>query len=224
VKANPGLRKHIKTVKLSITATSDAQIRANLNAWFDCASLQNIEDGKAWYIDAQTFCRSLAKEFDVNPYICASVVSCLSPNNKWQRNKIDARAVLVAWQAGLTADSVKVCTYNANKAKAFRVLSEGEAIASSAPKTHAFAMNVGLLSADHITIDKWHVRACLTKPIDGVTDTVETVTDKQYRRIEAITAQIAKVNGFNLQRKTTTGDRSMLQQGYPVWPLALERN
>jgi thermostable 8-oxoguanine DNA glycosylase len=57
-------------------------------------------------------------------------------------------------------------------------------------------MNVGLLSADHITIDKWHVRACLTKPIDGVTDTVETVTDKQYRRIEAITAQIAKVNGF----------------------------
>jgi hypothetical protein len=196
VQANPGLRKHIKTVKLSITAAGDAQIRANLNAWFACASLQNIEDGKLWYIDAQTFCRSLAKEFDVNPYICASVVSCLSPNNKWQRNKIDARAVLVAWQAGLTADSVKVCTYNANKAKAFRVLNEGEAIASSAPKTHAFAMNVGLLSADHITIDKWHVRACLTKPIDGVTDTVETVTDKQYRRIEAITAQIAKVNGF----------------------------
>jgi hypothetical protein len=25
---------------------------------------------------------------------------------------------------------------------------------------------------------------------------VETVTDKQYRRIEAITAQIAKLNGF----------------------------
>jgi thermostable 8-oxoguanine DNA glycosylase len=82
-------------------------------------------------------------------------------------------------------------------AKAFRVLNEGEAIASSAPKTHAFAMNVGLLSPDHVTIDKWHMSGpALTKPIDGVTDTVETVTDKQYRRIEAITAQIAKVNGF----------------------------
>jgi hypothetical protein len=84
---------------------------------------------ETWYIDAQTFCHELATEFALNPYICASVISCLSPNNKWQRNKVDARAVLVAWQAGLTADSVKVCTYNANKAKAFRVLNEGEAIA-----------------------------------------------------------------------------------------------
>jgi hypothetical protein len=183
-------------MKLTITKTSAQQIRANLNAWFANASPQNIKDGKAWYVDAQKFCHELATEFDVNPYICASVVSCLSPNNKWQRNKLDARAVLVAWKNGLNADSVKVCTYNANKAKAFRVLNEGEAIAASAPKTHAFAMNVGLLSPDHITIDKWHVRACLTKPRDGVTATVETVTDKQYRRIEAITAQIAKLNGL----------------------------
>jgi hypothetical protein len=183
-------------MKKTIIKTSDAQIRANLNAWFTNATEQNVIDGKLWYIDAQTLCQSLAKEFDVNPYICASVVSCLSPNNKWQRNKVDARAVLVAWKAGLNADSVKVCTYNANKAKAFRVLNEGEAIAASAPKTHAFAMNVGLLSPGHVTVDKWHIRACLTKPRDGVTDTVETVTDRQYRRIEAITAQIAKVNGL----------------------------
>lgn len=189
-------------MKKTITKTSDKQIRANLSAWFNHATDQNREDGMLWYSEAQTFCHGLAKEFDISPYICASVVSCLSPNNKWQRNKIDARTVIIAHKAGLQPESVKVCTYNANKAKAFRVLSEGKAIAATAPKTHAFAMNVGLLSADHITIDKWHIRACLTQPKHGIVDTVETVTDKQYRRVEAITAELAKVfrlKGYEFQ-------------------------
>jgi len=182
--------------KLSVASASDTQIKASLRAWIRCASAENVASGLAWYGEAQAFCQSLAKEFDLPAYICASVVSMLSPNNKWERNKIDARAVIIAWQNGLGAESVKVCTYTPNKLKAFRALNEGERIASSAPKTHAFAMNVGLLSSEHITIDKWHIRACLVKPKDGVTDTVETVTAKQYRRIEAITAQIAKESGL----------------------------
>jgi hypothetical protein len=189
-------------MKKTLINTSDRQIRANLLAWFNYATEENREDGMLWYSEAQTFCHDLAKEFDLSPYICASVVSCLSPNNKWQRNKIDARAVIIAWKNGLGVDSVKVCTYGANKSKAFRVLNEGEAIAASAPKTHAFAMNVGLLSPEHITIDKWHVRACLTKPADGIVATVESVTDKQYRRIEAITSELAKdcgLKGYEFQ-------------------------
>jgi hypothetical protein len=189
-------------MKKTVTNTDDGQIRSNLLAWFNHATEQNRKDGMLWYSEAQTFCHDLAKEFGISPYICASVVSCLSPNNKWERNKIDARTVIVAHKAGLQPESVKVCTYNANKAKAFRVLSEGEAIAASAPKTHSFAMNVGLLSPDHITIDKWHIRACITKPADGIVATVESVTDKQYRRIEAITAEIAKdcgLKGYEFQ-------------------------
>ena len=183
-------------MKKTVTKTSDRQIRANLTAWFEGATEKNREDGMAWYREAQTFCHGLAKQFEISPYICASVVSCLSPNNKWQRNKIDAKTVIVAHLNGISPESVKVCTYNNNKYKAFRVLNEGEAIAASAPKTHSFAMNVGLLSPDHITIDKWHIRACLTQPKHGIVDTVESVTDKQYRRIEAITAEVAKSHGL----------------------------
>lgn len=182
--------------KLSVASASDAQIRASLKSWIASASDENKQIGLEWYKEAQAFCQSLAKEFDLPAYIVASVVSMLSPNNKWERNKIDARAVIIAWKSGLGAESVKVCTYTPNKLKAFRALNEGERIASSAPKTHAFAMNVGLLSSEHITIDKWHIRACLVKPKDGITETVETVTAKQYRRIEAITAQIAKESGL----------------------------
>lgn len=185
---------HMK--KRTITNTADKAIRSNLAKWFAHASDQNMLDGLVWYRDAQEFCAKLASKYEISPYITASVVSCLSPNNKWQRNKADAISVIKAHKQGLGAESVSVCTYDANKRKAFRVLSEGEGIASSAPKTHAFAMNVGLLSPHHVTVDKWHIRSCLCTPKAGIVDTVETVTAKQYRRIEAITAQLAKREGL----------------------------
>ena len=83
-------------MKKSITKTSDESIRYNLDKWIIHASAENWNNGKTWYSDAQEYCEALSNEFDINPYICASVVSCLSPNNKWQRNKIDARAVIIA--------------------------------------------------------------------------------------------------------------------------------
>jgi thermostable 8-oxoguanine DNA glycosylase len=43
-----------------------------------------------------------------------------------------------------------------------------------------------------VTIDKWHIRACLCKPREGIVDTTETITSAQYRRVEAITARIAE--------------------------------
>ena len=183
-------------MKKSITKTSDESIRYNLDKWMISASPENWTKGRYWYRDAQDYCKALSNEFDINPYICASVVSCLSPNNKWQRNKIDARAVIIAHLNGIDPENVKVCTYTANKLKAFRVLRDGEKIASTAPKTHAFAMNCGLLSNNHITIDKWHIRACLSQPGCGIIDCVETITSAQYRRVEAITAGLAKIHGL----------------------------
>ena len=63
--------------KLSVTSASDAQIRANLKSWLASASEGNKQIGLEWYKDAQAFCHSLAKEFDLPAYICASVVSML---------------------------------------------------------------------------------------------------------------------------------------------------
>jgi len=63
-------------------------------------------------------------------------------------------------------------------------------------------MNVGLNSAEHITIDKWHLRACLFGPEDGIKDCVESCTNVQYRRVEKITAKLAQeynIKGFELQ-------------------------
>ena len=89
-----------------------------------------------------------------------------------------------------------------NKSKAWDILEQGDEITAKSPKTHSFAMNVGLLSADHITVDKWHIRACLTEAKDGKTETQESCTSVQYRRIESITAKLAKkykLKGYEFQ-------------------------
>ena len=178
--------------KLSVTNYSDTKIKNRLNYWFNLATEEDINNGKNWYKDAQDFAKYLSETYNLDTYVCASVISALSPNNKWQRNKIDAETVIKAHLNGISQDSIKVCTYNANKIKAFRIL-KGDLITEKSPKTHSFAMNVGLLSSDHITIDKWHLRACLSKV---KTDVVESCTNVQYRRIEKITSQLAKENGL----------------------------
>jgi hypothetical protein len=187
--------------KLTTTKATDLSIYNNLKSWVMAAAKEDIYQGKFWYADAQVFCMKLSLKYNIDSYKCAAVVSCLSPNNKWKRNKIDAVNVIEAFLNGLSADDVKVCTYNANKIKAFSVLN-GALISEKSPKTHAFSMNVGLLSASHITIDKWHLRACVLTPSDGIMDCAESCTIVQYRRIEKITAQLAQelgLKGYELQ-------------------------
>ena len=45
------------------------------------------------------------------------------PNNKWERNCQDAENLARAIKAGIDTDSVKVCTFGNNKAKAIKILS-----------------------------------------------------------------------------------------------------
>lgn len=188
-------------VKRSIKNVKDIDVIAQLKSWYLSANSGNIRNGVVWYSEAQEFCKYLNEKYGIDLYVCAAVVSCLSPNNKWERNKVDAEAVIVAFINGISPDNIKVCTYDRNKLKAFRILN-GELIAESSPKTHAFAMNVGRLSSDHITIDKWHIRACLCGTDEGAIDCVDGVTVKQYRRIEQLTSMVAKsfeLKGYELQ-------------------------
>ena len=177
---------------LKITKTTDRKIYNSLVRWLDYATDEQVNSGMSWYGEAQTFTQSLAKKYDICPYIVAGVVSALSPNNKWPRNKIDAEAIISAYTGGDDAYGVKVCTYNANKRRAIKILAGETTICSKSPKTNAFANNVGLLSDSHVTVDKWHIRACLVSPSHGKRKTIESVTPKHYHRIESITAKIAR--------------------------------
>ena len=143
-------------MKRSVKDLSDRQITNRLVAWFNESTEQERTDGMLWYKEAQMFVKHCAETYNIEPYKVAGVVSALSPNNKWERNKYDAVTVIKAHLSDIPPDDVKVCTYNANKKKAFEILRGNTEITAKSPKTHSFAMNVGLMSPDHITIDKWN--------------------------------------------------------------------
>lgn len=188
-------------MKRSVKDLSDRQITNRQLAWFNESTEQERTDGMLWYKEAQDFVYEQYHEFkdkieNLTPYKVAGILSATSPNNRWEQNKKDTITVLKAIAAGLPPESVKICTYNANKVKAFEVGKGNIELTAKSPKTHSFAMNVGLMSPDHITIDKWHLRACVTMPKDGIVDCMESCTAVQYRRIEAITADLAHQLGF----------------------------
>ena len=179
----------------TFTTVTDSQIRKNLRKWLALATDSDLRDGLMWYNEAHTFCQQVSIETGVDAMTAAGVLSALSPNNKWERNKIDALALCRAWSTGGTAEGVRVCTYNANKAKAWRILEgDREAFTAGSPKTCAFAQTVGNLSEDSVVIDRWHCRACLTSAKSRKT-TQESPTAAQYNRIEAITIQEAEKAG-----------------------------
>jgi len=183
--------------KRSVVKTSDIRIQENLEAWFQAASRQNIKDGLKWYKDAQLHCIAKAKKFAMKPFDYAEIISITSVNNKWPTNKKDTETVVSAYQAGIAPEAIKISTYHANKFKAFRVLNKAQTLEQTSPKTYAFSMNVGLNSPDHVTIDKHHLRACVTLPSEGVVPEATTsITPKQYKRVEALTAQLAHKQGL----------------------------
>ena len=186
-----------------LSETTDVKIANNIKRWHKRASPENIDAGMTWYDDAMRFSRKLAREYKITRRSAAGVISSLSPNNKWDRTKFDAEQLISYYREGGTDwVSVKICTYKKNRERAWNILTQGERITSDSPKIHSFAMNVGNKSPDHVTIDKWHMRASLARPRDGITLTQESPTKLQYKRVEGITLDIArmhKLKGYELQ-------------------------
>lgn len=186
-----------------LSETTDVKIANNIKRWHKRASPENIDAGMTWYDDAMRFSRRLAREYRITRRSAAGVISALSPNNQWKRNKFDAEQLISYYREGGTDwVNVKICTYKKNRERAWNILTQGERITSDSPKIHSFAMNVGNKSPNHVTIDKWHMRASLARPREGITLTQESPTKLQYKRVEGITLDIArthKLKGYELQ-------------------------
>ena len=177
-----------------LSNTTDRKIYNSLERWYLSATPNQKLAGLTWYEEAQNFTRELSERHNICRYKAAAVTSALSPNNRWSRNKVDAESIIETYVhlGPEAAAAVKVCTYNNNKLKAIKILEGSVELAAKSPKTHSFALNIGLLSNSHVTVDKHHIRACLVHPNAGKVDTIESVTPAQYRRIEAITVKLSR--------------------------------
>jgi len=90
-----------------------------LSTYFQSNAQDKIE-GEIWYSKGYSMCKVLATEYNIPLDTVVGVVSALSPNNKWDRNLIDAENMIRAYCYDI--EYPKVCTFGAQKDKAIMIL------------------------------------------------------------------------------------------------------
>jgi len=167
-----------------------AEVNSNLDNYFSLATDGDIDNGIAWYKQAHYICKDLSKQYNVPIAAVASIVSALSPRNKWDQNIKDTKTVLNAIHCNLSPDDIKVCTFHRNKRKAF-LLGQGKSeITEASLKTFNFVKNIADLDEGYVTIDVWHLRACFGKTIRN------TPTPTVYKQLKELTINKAKEKGL----------------------------
>jgi len=96
----------------------------NISGMLMLASQADILSGLDWYQRAYNLAVRFIHTYDgLTMGQAVGVIAALSPNNKWERNCINAEAMIKTWSIGGDYNVIKVCTFNPNKAKAIAILS-----------------------------------------------------------------------------------------------------
>jgi hypothetical protein len=178
-----------------LTRNQLVKVSKNLDYYFNLATDDQINEGLNWYKNANQFCKDQEKIFGIGSDVIASVVSALSPRNRWATNLKDTVTVLNAVKNGLSPADIKVSTFHTNKFKAFALALGNVKITNDSRKTYSFVCNVGNLDENRVTVDLWHLRACFNQ-------TIETVGKLAYDQLERLTINKAKklgLKGFEYQ-------------------------
>ena len=173
-----------------LTTKQLAEVNSNLDNYFALATDRDIDNGIAWYKQAHYICKDLAERYNTKLETVASIISALSPRNRWPQNIKDTKTVLDAIHAGFGPEDVKVCTFHKNKNKAFLLGKEQTSITDKSLKTFSFVNNIAKLDDAYITIDVWHLRACFGTTIRS------TPSRKAYDQIRRLTIAKAKQKGL----------------------------
>ena len=96
----------------------------NIIAVYDLATTGERQEGIEWYNRANRVAAAIASEHGISLETAAGVIAALSPNNRWERNIVDAENVIRAYTVGGAeeAANVKVCTYGKMRDKAIQIL------------------------------------------------------------------------------------------------------
>ena len=157
-----------------------------------------IADAIIWYDIALGEATSIAQDLDMPVYIVVAVMAALSPNNKWERNKVNAYELCKAFQDGQDMDSVKVSTYHKMKLKAWTILEvipdyETAKLMLKGKKIISFYSNI--MGEDDITIDG-HARNIAYNERVGLTDAKTSIGVKEYASLQKEYLTVAKEYGL----------------------------
>ena len=180
----------------------------NILAVYNLATTDEIKDGVTWYRRAYLDCRKIAIKHKVPIHIVVGVVSALSPNNKWERNIVNAEDLCKAFINGQDMDSIKVSTYHKMKQKAWHILetmpSYDETITIlNGKKIVSFFRNISGDETD-ITIDG-HARNIYYNDRQGLTTPNTNIRKLEYLDIQKAYLRASKklgIKAYELQAIT----------------------
>ncbi len=184
------------------------KISKNLDKFFNIATDDQVKDGLKWYQEANKIVLNIATEYKIDPYKVASVLSALSPRNKWKQNIADTIKVCKAWTEGKTPEDIKVCTFHTNKFKAFAILDDKVKITDKSLKTFNFVRNIAFLDPTAVTVDIWHLRACFDKIIKIDNASIGRVAYRQIKNLTLAKAEKLGITGFEFQAIVWTSIRT----------------
>ena len=180
----------------------------NIIAIYKLANPSEIKHGLTWYVNANTDCMRIANTLELPLHIVIGVVSALSPNNKWERNIINAQDLCTAFMNGQDMDSIKVSTYHKMKQKAWHILEtmpsyEETITILNGKKIVSFFRNISGDETD-ITIDG-HARNIYYNDRQGLTTPNTNIKKNEYLDIQKAYLRASKklgVKAYELQAIT----------------------
>lgn len=100
------------------------QNQKHIQAVLNLASVADVVAGQDWYDTARHAATALSNRYGIDVTTACGVIAALSPRNKWTRNLIDAENLINVYvtSSKQACDSIKVCTFGKNKAKALSIL------------------------------------------------------------------------------------------------------
>lgn len=180
----------------SATTPTMTDIRNILSIYMQATPV-DIQEGTVWYNNAHSICVALSDKYNLPLSTVVGVVSALSPNNKWDRNIIDAENIIRAYC--FEYDYPKVCTFGGNKDKAITILeceidsSENICAILKGNKTIAFFRGIFTNGeCDEITVDGhafniWRGLYTSLNEVPAISDKLyKTVSDAYKAASEAI--------------------------------------
>ena len=143
------------------------------------------KQGLNWYNDARLLCEKLSTRYDVTVYQVAQVISVLSPQKKWDTNKLEVEALFLEVFEGIKPSFGFFATKK-QLIECKEIINGKFTIPPKRIKTWSFADNIAYSESEQVTIDRHALRVVYddkTAKIDKVTLTQYKEAREAYRKI-----------------------------------------
>lgn len=170
----------------------------NILKVYRMATDDDVRAGIEWYARAKREAEFTSTLLGLPVSTVVGVMAALSPNNRWERNKVDAFNLCSAFVRGLTADDIRVSTYHNMKAKAWTILEDrlvrnDEILARlNGQKIRSFYSNI--MGLDEVTVDGHALNIARGYRV-GLTDDATNIGVKMYRELQSAYVRAAKRAG-----------------------------